>query len=83
MPSVTICTFLTLTNGFKMFDQNLSLTAGGPANSTEMIALNIYNTAFKESKLGQAQAKAVVFLIVVVVISVTQLILSRRKEVEM
>ena len=70
MPSVTICTFLTLTNGFKMFDQNLSLTAGGPANSTEMIALNIYNTAFKESKLGQAQAKAVVFLIVVVVISV-------------
>ena len=49
-----------------MFDQNLSLTAGGPANSTEMIALNIYNTAFK----GQAQAKAVVFLIVVVVISV-------------
>lgn len=66
-----------------MFDQNLSLTAGGPANSTEMIALNIYNTAFKESKLGQAQAKVVVFLIVVVVISVTQLILSRRKEVEM
>ena len=53
-----------------MFDQNLSLTAGGPANITEMIALNIYNTAFKESKLGQAQANALVFLIVVVVISV-------------
>ncbi len=51
-----------------MFDQNLSLTAGGPANITEMIALNIYNTAFKESKLGQANA--LVFLIVVVVISV-------------
>ena len=83
MPSITICMFLSITNGFKLFDQNLSLTAGGPANSTEMIALNIYNTAFKESKLGQAQAKAVVFLIVVVVISVTQLILSRRKEVEM
>ena len=96
MPSITICTFLTLvapaftiglflsiSDSFKMFDQNLSLTAGGPANSTEMIALNIYNTAFKESKLGQAQAKAVVFLIVVVVISVTQLILSKRKEVEM
>mgnify|MGYP002894394076 FL=1 len=83
MPSITICMFLSITNGFKLFDQNLSLTAGGPANSTEMIALNIYNTAFKESKLGQAQAKAVVFLIVVVVISVTQLILSKRKEVEM
>ena len=82
-PAFAIGLFLTISDSFKMFDQNLSLTAGGPANSTEMIALNIYNTAFKESKLGQAQAKAVVFLIVVVVISVTQLILSRRKEVEM
>lgn len=82
-PAFTIGLFLSISDSFKMFDQNLSLTAGGPANSTEMIALNIYNTAFKESKLGQAQAKAVVFLIVVVVISVTQLILSKRKEVEM
>ena len=82
-PAFAIGLFLSISDSFKMFDQNLSLTAGGPANSTEMIALNIYNTAFKESKLGQAQAKAVVFLIVVVVISVTQLILSRRKEVEM
>jgi len=80
-PAFTIGLFLSISDSFKMFDQNLSLTAGGPANSTEMIALNIYNTAFKESKLGQA--KAVVFLIVVVVISVTQLILSKRKEVEM
>lgn len=80
-PAFTIGLFLSISDSFKMFDQNLSLTAGGPANSTEMIALNIYNTAFKESKLGQAQAKA--FLIVVVVISVTQLILSKRKEVEM
>lgn len=82
-PAFTIGLFLSISDSFKMFDQNLSLTAGGPANSTEMIALNIYNTAFKESKLGQAQAKAVVFLIVVVAISVTQLILSKRKEVEM
>ena len=83
MPSITICSFLTLTNGFKLFDQNLALTAGGPGSSTEMIALNIYNTAFKESKLGVAQSKAVVFLLVVVVISLTQLYLSKRKEVEM
>ena len=69
-PAFTIGLFLSISDSFKMFDQNLSLTAGGSANSTEMIALNIYNTAFKESKLGQAQAKAVVFLIVVVVISV-------------
>ena len=82
-PAFTIGLFLSISDSFKMFDQNLSLTAGGPANSTEMIALNIYNTAFKESKLGQAQAKAVVFLLVVVAISVTQLILSKRKEVEM
>lgn len=82
-PAFTIGLFLSISDSFKMFDQNLSLTAGGPANSTEMIALNIYNTAFKESKLGQAQAKAVVFLLVVVVISVTQLIISKRKEVEM
>lgn len=82
-PAFTIGLFLSISDSFKMFDQNLSLTAGGPANSTEMIALNIYNTAFKESKLGQAQAKAVVFLLVVVAISVTQLIISKRKEVEM
>ena len=82
-PAFTIGLFLSISDSFKMFDQNLSLTAGGPANSTEMIALNIYNTAFKESTLGQAQAKAVVFLLVVVAISVTQLILSKRKEVEM
>ncbi|MGN0424181.1 MAG: carbohydrate ABC transporter permease [Acetatifactor sp.] len=82
-PAFTIGLFLSISDSFKMFDQNLALTAGGPANSTEMIALNIYNTAFKESKLGIAQAKAVVFLIIVVVISLTQLYLSKRKEVEM
>lgn len=82
-PAFTIGLFLSISDSFKMFDQNLALTAGGPGSSTEMIALNIYNTAFKESKLGVAQSKAVVFLIVVVVISLTQLYLSKRKEVEM
>ena len=75
--------FLSISDSFKMFDQNLALTAGGPGSSTEMIALNIYNTAFKESKLGVAQSKAVVFLLVVVVISLTQLYMSKSKEVEM
>lgn len=83
VPAFTIGLFLSISDSFKMFDQNLALTAGGPGSSTEMIALNIYNTAFKESKLGVAQSKAVVFLIVVVVISLTQLYLSKRKEVEM
>lgn len=82
-PAFTIGLFLSISDSFKMFDQNLSLTAGGPANSTELIALNIYNTAFKESKLGMAQSKAVVFLIVVVLISLTQLYISKKKEVEM
>lgn len=82
-PAFTIGLFLSISDSFKMFDQNLALTAGGPGSSTEMIALNIYNTAFKESKLGVAQSKAVVFLIVVVAISLTQLYISKRKEVEM
>ena len=82
MPSITICTFLTLTNSFKLFDQNLSLTGGGPANSTQMLALNIYNTAFGENRFGLAQSKAVIFMIVVMVISVVQLTITKKKEVE-
>lgn len=83
MPAFTIGLFMTISNSFKMFDQNLALTAGGPYRSTEMLALNIYNTAFSENRLGIAQAKAIVFLIVVAAIGITQLILTKRKEVEM
>ncbi|MBS7176954.1 MAG: sugar ABC transporter permease, partial [Clostridiales bacterium] len=68
---------------FKMYDQNLSLTGGGPYHSTEMLAMNIYNSAFKFNQLGIAQAKAVLFLIVVAAISLTQLYLSKKREVEM
>ncbi len=71
MPSVTICTFLTLTNSFKLFDQNLALTAGEPANADhEMLALNIYNTFYSAPAQwkGMGQAKAVVFFLLVVVI---------------
>ena len=78
MPSVTICTFLTLTNSFKLFDQNVALTAGEPANASEMLALNIYNTFY--GRIGQA--KAVVFFLIVVVISLIQLHFTRSKEVQ-
>ena len=83
MPTITICTFLTLTNGFKLFDQNLALTAGQPANETEMLALNIFNTFYGRTGWeGVGQAKAVIFFIIVAAISLTQLYFTRRKEVE-
>ena len=82
-PAFTIGLFLSLSNSFKLFDQNLALTGGGPFKSTEMLALNIYQTAFQESRLGLAQAKAVIFLFAVAAISLTQLYLSKKREVEM
>lgn len=83
MPAFTIGLFLSISNSFKMFDQNLALTQGGPYNSTEMIALNIYNSAFGANEFGFAQAKAIVFLLIVAAIGITQLIITKRKEVEM
>ena len=83
MPSITICSFLTLTNGFKLFDQNLALTAGDPGKQTEMLALNIFNTFYGRSGFeGVGQAKAVLFTILVAFIALTQLRLTRSKEVE-
>ncbi len=83
MPSFTICLFLTLTNAFKLFDQNLALTAGGPAKETEMLALNIYNTFYGSvGSEGIGQAKAVLFSVLVAVIALLQLYLTRRKEYE-
>ena len=83
MPSVTICLFLTITNCFKLFDQNLALTAGAPANRTQMVALDIYNTFYSRSGYeGVGQAKAVIFFVIVAVIALVQLYLTRRKEVE-
>jgi len=85
MPSITICTFLTLTNGFKMFDQNISLTAGEPAKNSQLLALNIYDTFYARSGpqwKGIGQAKAVVFFLVVVIISLIQLKFTRSKEVQ-
>ena len=83
MPSITICTFLTLTNGFKLFDQNLSLTAGEPMKQTEMLALNIFNTFYgRVGWQGVGQAKAVVFFILVVALGLIQLKVTRSKEVQ-
>ena len=92
MPSITICIFLTLTNSFKLFDQNLALTGGMPTlfgddgtmiNSTEMLALNIYKTFYTSAKSrGIAQAKAVIFFILVAIMALIQLKITRKKEVQ-
>lgn len=83
MPSITICTFLTLTNSFKLFDQNLALTNGLPGNRSELLALNIYNTFYGRVGFeGVGQAKAVVFSIIVGALAIVQLIMTHRKEVQ-
>ncbi len=82
-PTITVCTFLTLTNGFKLFDQNLALTGGNPGKQSELLALNIYNTMYgKTGWQGVGQAKAVIFFILVAVISLIQNKASRSGEVE-
>lgn len=92
MPSITICTFLTLTNSFKLFDQNMALTGGAPSrtlptgeiiNTTELLALNIKSTYDRNASFhGQAQAKAVIFFILVAVLALSQLYATRKKEVQ-
>ena len=83
MPSITICLFLTVSNSYKLFDQNLALTAGAPSKKTAMLALDIYYTFYGRNGFeGVGQAKAVLFFIVVAVIALGQLVLTRRKEVE-
>ncbi len=83
MPSVTICLFLTITNSFKLFDQNLALTAGAPSKQTQMVALDIYNTFYgRVGNEGVGQAKAVVFFVIVAVVALLQLYLTKSKEVE-
>ena len=85
MPSITICVFLTLTNSFKLFDQNLALTGGEPNHATEMLALNIYQTFYARAGMqwkGYGQAKAVIFCALVIIISLIQLKATRSKEVQ-
>ena len=85
MSSITVCVFLTLTNSFKLFDQNLALTGGEPNHATEMMAMNIYNTFYFRAGMqwkGYGQAKAVIFCILVIAISMIQLRATRSKEVQ-
>ncbi len=83
MPSITICTFLTLTNSFKLFDQNFALTGGAPGKQTAMLALDIYSTFYgRVGYEGVGQAKAVIFFIMVAVIAFAQLYFTRSREVE-
>lgn len=82
MPAVTVCLFLAISWSFKMFDLNLSLTKGGPFRSTESVALNIYNEAFQNNRYGLGTAKAIVFFVVVAVITSLQVKLTKSKEVE-
>lgn len=81
-PAVTICLFLTTASSFKIFDANLSLTNGGPFKSTEMLALNIYTEAFVNNRYGIGEAKALIFFIVVATISILQVTITKKKEVE-
>ena len=82
MPSITICLFLTLSNCFKIYDVNLSLTGGGPNNATQMISMNIFNEIFAKSRFGYGQAMAIVFFLVVAAITLLQVKFSSDKEVE-
>ena len=83
MPSITICLFMTISNSFKLFDQNLALTAGAPSKKTAMLALDIYSTFYGRTGFeGVGQAKAVLFFIIVAAIALTQLLITRSKEVE-
>lgn len=83
MPSFTICLFMTLSNCFKIFDTNLSLTGGGPNNATEMFAMNIYNEIFMLNNFGYGQAKAILFFIVVACITLAQVSITKKREVAM
>lgn len=83
MPSFTICLFLTLSGAFKIYDVNLSLTNGGPMHSTELFAMNIFNEIFGYGHYGLGQAKAIIFFLIVAIITITQVVITKRKEVQM
>ncbi|MFT8531810.1 carbohydrate ABC transporter permease [Bifidobacterium aquikefiri] len=81
MPAFTISLFMTLSNSFKIFDTNLSLTAGGPSNATELFAMNIYNEIFLNGNYGYGQAKAVLFFIIVAIFTLVQVSITKKREV--
>lgn len=79
-PAFTVCMFLTLSNGFKIYDQNLSLTNGGPYNSTQMLAMDIVNTAYNSGNFALSEAKAIIFFIIVAAISLVQVAYNKKRE---
>lgn len=82
-PAFTVSLFLTLSNSFKMFDVNVSLTNGDPARATELLALEIYNKAFVEANFGQGQAQAVLFFVLIASVTLTQVYVTKKREVEL
>ena len=83
MPTITVCTFLSLTNGFKLFDQNFALTGGNPGKSSQLLALNIYDTMYGSTGWqGVGQAKAVIFFILVAIIALIQNKITTSKEAD-
>lgn len=82
-PAFTVSLFLTLSNGFKLYDQNLALTDGGPYNSTQMLAMDIVRTAFTDNNMAYAQAKAVIFFIIVAIFSLSQVYFNKKREVDL
>ncbi|MBP1154436.1 MULTISPECIES: sugar ABC transporter permease [unclassified Paenibacillus] len=82
MPAVTVCLFLTISWAFKMYDLNVSLTQGGPFNSTQSVALNIYEEAFRNNRYGLGTAKAFIFFVIVALITLVQVTLTKKREVE-
>ncbi|WP_413379872.1 carbohydrate ABC transporter permease [Alkalihalobacillus sp. 1P02AB] len=82
-PAFTISMFLTLSNSFKIYDQNLSLTDGGPYNSTQMVAMDIVKTAYNYNEMALGQAKAVIFFIIVAAIALTQVYYNKKREVDL
>lgn len=82
-PGFTVSMFLTLSTSFKIYDQNLSLTNGGPFNSTQMIAMNIVDTAFSSNQMAYGQAKAVIFFVIVAIFSLSQVYFNKKREVDL
>ncbi len=82
-PAFTVSLFITLSNSFKQYDTNLSLTNGGPYGSTELITMNIFTTAFNYNKYAIAQAKSIIFFLIITVITLMQVYTTKKREVEM
>ncbi|MGM0838637.1 MAG: carbohydrate ABC transporter permease [Bacillota bacterium] len=82
LPAFTICFFLTISMAFKIFDLNLSLTGGGPFNSTQSVAINIYQEAFQYNRYGLGTAKSIIFFVVVAIFTTVQVMATKKREVE-